>query len=105
MELLKELSSRSWITSTGNKTSSKFGLFKCKYCKEIFDDIDEYGIHLRNHRREIADEYNMLDEIVDELIDGFGKFAKKLLMRKQMRKIFKWFVGDYFEKNIYKRIK
>ena len=67
--------------------------FKCKYCEKMFDNVDEYGIHLRNHRREIADEYNILDEIVDGLIDGFGKFAKKLLMRKQMRKIFKWFVG------------
>ena len=68
--------------------------FKCKYCEEMFDDGDEYVIHLRkNHYREIAEEYNILDEIVDELIDGSGKFAKKILMRKQTRRIFKWFVG------------
>ena len=68
--------------------------FKCKYCEEMFDDGDEYDIHLRkNHSREIAKEYNILDDIVDELIDGSGKFVKSILIRKQMRRIFKWFVG------------
>ncbi len=32
MKLLKELQSKSWITSTGNKTSARFAIFECQYC-------------------------------------------------------------------------
>ena len=64
--------------------------FKCEYCDEIFNDVEKYREHLYlKHRKEMVD----LDEIVDELIDRSGKFAKKILMRKQTRRIFKLFVG------------
>lgn len=44
MKLIKELQSKSWITSTNKKTSDRFALFECKYCNKHIEIRRAKGI-------------------------------------------------------------
>ena len=64
-------------------------VYRCEYCGDILDDADGYVDHLYlNHLEEIAKEYDILDDIIDnhldDIIDRYRKFIKKVLLNQQI---------------------
>ena len=77
-------------------------VFKCEYCGDILDDADGYADHLYlNHLKEIAEDYGILDEIVnshlDEVINKYRKFIKDILVKEYGESILKRYGRDHFE--------
>ena len=77
-------------------------VYRCEYCGDILDDADGYVDHLYlNHLEEIAKEYDILDDIVDnhldDIIDRYRKFIKKVLLKEYGESILKKYGRDNFE--------